>query len=65
MTPIFPKVHKQQINEDENNNKTTESIQRKVDGTYEVKTPTPKALNDGSGVQFNGILITTALSTRR
>ncbi|WP_299440568.1 endonuclease [uncultured Aquimarina sp.] len=51
----------EQINEDENNNKTTESIQRKDDGTYEVKTPTPGALNDGSGVQFNGILISTAL----
>ncbi|WP_299248231.1 endonuclease [uncultured Aquimarina sp.] len=51
----------EQINEDENNNKTTESIQRKDDGTYEVKTPTPGALNDGSGVQFNGILITTSL----
>ncbi|MFD2561737.1 endonuclease [Aquimarina rubra] len=50
----------EQINEDENNNKTTESIQRKNDGTYEVKTPTPGALNDGSGVQFNGILITTS-----
>ncbi|WP_299251644.1 endonuclease [uncultured Aquimarina sp.] len=51
----------EQINEDENNNKTTESIQRKEDRTYEVKTPTPGALNDGSGVQFNGILITTTL----
>ncbi|WP_091412181.1 endonuclease [Aquimarina amphilecti] len=50
----------EQINEDENNNKTTESIQRKDDGTYEVKTPTPGALNDGSGTQFNGILITTS-----
>lgn len=51
----------EQINEDENNNKTTESIQRKDDGTYEVKTPTPGALNDGSGVQFNGIMISTSL----
>ncbi|MDH7448296.1 endonuclease [Aquimarina sp. 2201CG14-23] len=50
----------EQINEDENNNKTTESIQRKNDGTYEVKTPTPGALNDGSGVLFNGISVTTA-----
>ncbi|WP_108805360.1 endonuclease [Aquimarina sp. Aq107] len=50
----------EQINEDENNNKTIESIQRKDDGTYEVKTPTPGALNDGSGTQFNGISITTS-----
>ncbi|MBW1297540.1 endonuclease [Aquimarina litoralis] len=50
----------EQINEDENNNKTTESIQRNNDGTYTVTTPTPGALNDGSGIQFNGILISTA-----
>ncbi|WP_299189000.1 endonuclease [uncultured Aquimarina sp.] len=50
----------EQINEDENNNKTIESIQRKDDGTYEVKTPTPGALNDGSGTQFNGISISTS-----
>ncbi len=49
----------EQINENENNNKTTESIQRKNDGTYEVKTPTPGIPNDGSGVQFNGIMIST------
>lgn len=45
----------EQINENENGNKLTESIQRKNDGTYEVKAPTPRALNDGSGVVLNGI----------
>ncbi|GAA0719490.1 endonuclease [Aquimarina litoralis] len=49
----------EQINEDENNNKTIESIQRNADGTYTVTTPTPGALNDGSGIQFNGISIST------
>jgi hypothetical protein len=33
------------------------SIQRKTDGTYEAKTPTPGANNDGSGIVFNGITI--------
>ncbi|WP_447637342.1 endonuclease [Flavobacterium microcysteis] len=46
-----------QINEDENGQGATQSIQRKQDGTYEVKTPTPGANNDGSGVAFNGITI--------
>ncbi|KQS47868.1 hypothetical protein ASG38_10630 [Flavobacterium sp. Leaf359] len=46
-----------QINEDENGLGTTQSIQRKPDGTYEVKTPTPGANNDGSGIIFNGISI--------
>ncbi|MHA7058947.1 endonuclease [Aquimarina sp. M1] len=49
-----------QINEAQNGNRDTESIQRKNDGTYEVKTPTPGVLNDGSGVQFNGISISTS-----
>jgi endonuclease I/type IX secretion system substrate protein len=46
-----------QINENVNGNKTTESIQRKNDGTYEVKAPTPRQLNDGSGIVLNGISI--------
>ncbi|WP_378173017.1 endonuclease [Aquimarina sp. SS2-1] len=50
----------EQINEAQNGNRDTESIQRRNDGTYEVKTPTPGALNDGSGVQFNGISFSTA-----
>jgi hypothetical protein len=36
---------------------TLNSIQRKNDGTYESKTPTPDANNDGSGFIFNGIRI--------
>lgn len=47
-----------QTNENLNGLGTTQSIQRKPDGTYEVKTPTPGATNDGSGIQFNGITIT-------
>lgn len=47
-----------QINENMNSQGTTQSIQRKDDGTYEVKAPTPGRNNDGSGIQFNGITIT-------
>ncbi|UUC45091.1 endonuclease [Flavobacterium cerinum] len=47
-----------QINENANSQGTTQSIQRKNDGTYEVKAPTPGRNNDGSGIQFNGITIT-------
>ncbi|WP_310378697.1 endonuclease [Flavobacterium sp.] len=46
-----------QINEGQNNLQTTQSIQRKNDGTYEIKTPTPSVNNDGSGIAFNGITI--------
>lgn len=46
-----------QINEGQNNLQTTQSIQRKSDGTYEIKTPTPGVNNDGSGIAFNGITI--------
>lgn len=31
----------------------SKSIQRKSDGTYEVKVPTPKANNDGTGIPIN------------
>ncbi|MEO8772780.1 MAG: endonuclease [Gelidibacter sp.] len=52
----------QQINEGANNNKN--SIQRFIDEdgvvTYNATTPTPRLLNDGSGVKLNGILITIA-----
>lgn len=34
-----------------------QSIQRKADGTYEAKLPTPGANNDGSGIVFNGVTI--------
>lgn len=47
----------QQINENQNGNQTTESIQRNNDGSYTVKTPTPRQLNDGSGVVLNGVSI--------
>lgn len=48
-----------QIDEGLNSLQTTQSIQRKSDGTYETKTPTPDANNDGSGFIFNGITIST------
>lgn len=45
-----------------NINVTIESIQRKNDGTYETKAPTPGINNDGSGIIFNYInCIPTAL----
>ncbi len=47
-----------QENENINSLGTTQSIQRKIDGTWEVKAPTPGANNDGSGFIFNGITIT-------
>lgn len=47
-----------QENENTNSLGTTQSIQRKIDGTWEVKAPTPGANNDGSGFIFNGITIT-------
>lgn len=39
-------------------NAPLQSIQRKADGTYEVKAPTPRANNDGSGIIYNGISTT-------
>jgi hypothetical protein len=47
-----------QYNENQNSLQATQSVQRKSDGTYETKNPTPGANNDGSGVVFNGITIT-------
>jgi hypothetical protein len=47
-----------QYNEGQNSLQTTQSVQRKSDGTYETKNPTPGANNDGSGIIFNGITIT-------
>lgn len=46
-----------QVNENANGSGTTQSIQRKSDGTWEVKAPTPGANNDGSGFIYNGITI--------
>lgn len=51
-----------QINESMNGLGTTQSIQRKNDGTYEVKTPTPGANNDGSGFIFNYISVNVAIT---
>ena len=45
----------QQIDEGPANN--TNSIQRNNDGTYTSTTPTPRQLNDGSGVVLNGVTI--------
>lgn len=45
-------------NENANSLAATQSIQRKTDGTYEVKAPTPRANNDGSGIIYNGITTT-------
>ena len=47
----------EQINEGLNGNKNTESIQRNNDGSYFVALPTPRQLNDGSGVVLNGLAI--------
>ena len=44
-----------QINENENNNKDYESIQRANNGSYFVDSPTPRLVNEGDGVFLNGI----------
>lgn len=45
-------------NENSNgSNKTIHSIQRNNDGTYSANLPTPGALNDGTGIVFNGLTI--------
>ncbi len=41
------------VNENATSNAANHSIQRKVDGTYEVKAPTPGMNNDGSGIVLN------------
>lgn len=46
-----------QIDENLSGQVTQHSIQRKPDGTYEVKSPTPGANNDGSGFIYNGVRI--------
>lgn len=48
------------VNENATSNAANHSIQRKVDGTYEVKAPTPGMNNDGSGILFN--YMTTTLN---
>lgn len=52
-----------QVNEGLNGLATTQSIQRKPDGTYEVKAPTPGRNNDGSGIPYNGITISVPSTT--
>lgn len=41
------------VNENATSNAANHSIQRKIDGTYEVKLPTPGMNNDGSGTPIN------------
>ncbi len=53
-----------QYDEGQNNAQDTQSVQRKSDGTYETKNPTPGANNDGSGIVFNGITITADASNK-
>jgi len=50
----------QQINEGSSGN--TNSIQRNNDGTYFSGAPTPRQLNDGSGIIFNAIEISVSES---
>lgn len=45
-------------NENANSLAASQSIQRKTDGTYEIKAPTPRTNNDGSGIVYNGIATT-------
>jgi hypothetical protein len=49
-----------QWNEAGGGSATTHSLQRKPDGTFEAKLPTPGANNDGSGFVYNGITITSS-----
>jgi len=48
----------QQINEGATNN--INSIQRNNDGTYFVGSPTPRQLNDGTGIVLNGVNMSIA-----
>ncbi|MCH8533805.1 MAG: endonuclease [Flavobacteriaceae bacterium] len=45
------------IDEDVNGNKDFESMQRDNEGDWFVDEPTPRALNDGTGVILNGVAI--------
>jgi endonuclease I len=49
------------VNEAANINATIESMQRKPDGTFEVKTPTPGVNNDGSGIPLIYVATNTNL----
>ncbi|MFN7675135.1 endonuclease [Flavobacterium sp.] len=50
-------------NENQTNLASTKSIQRKTDGTYEVKTPTPGLNNDGSGVVLTYLTMTPSVTS--
>lgn len=43
---------------------TSHSIHRNNDGTYSAGIPTPGALNDGTGITFNGVTITVDTSDK-
>ncbi len=60
LIPIFSAFNSsiQIINEGAGNN--TNSIQRNNDGSYSVGVPTPRQLNDGSGIVLNGLLMSIA-----
>lgn len=51
------------VNENEGSAAATKSIQRKNDGTYEVKTPTPGMNNDGSGIVLTYLSLTVSTVT--
>ncbi len=51
------------VNENATSNAANHSIQRKVDGTYEVKAPTPGMNNDGSGIVLNYMTTTFNANT--
>lgn len=51
------------VNENLNSAPAAQSIQRKNDGTYEVKPPTPGMNNDGSGIVLTYLRLTTSVST--
>jgi endonuclease I len=51
------------VNENSTSNAANHSIQRKVDGTYEVKAPTPGMNNDGSGIVLNYMTTTFNANT--
>jgi Endonuclease I/Secretion system C-terminal sorting domain len=53
-----------QYNENENNAQATESVQRNNNGTYTTKLPTPGAMNDGSGIPYNGITIMANMANK-
>ena len=60
LVPIFSTFNSsiQIITEGSSGN--TNSIQRNNDGSYAIGVPTPRQLNDGSGIVLNGLLISVA-----